>query len=232
MTRHPRMGAVAQLKVPLGELAENRLGEWPTSDAPRIWVTHVSFLETRDAAALVPTGWNESYSYNSFGSMLRNGSFPASYMANNQMFGYLYDAAGNLLSDRVSNLMTWHTESRLSSAGGATYSYEPMGNRVGKNGVGLMNTVYFGGRPIARFTAGQWTDLVYGPAGLLAEVPVLRVSPPSIQSAITSAPRSEIFRPTVPLSIPSITHPLAESSQAIRTIRISISAKKEILRAA
>ena len=122
-------------------------------------------------AALAPTGWNESYSYDSFGNMLRHFSFQASYMANNQMVGYPYDAAGNLLSDYVSNLMTWDAESRLSSAGGATYSYDPFGNRVGKNEVGLADTVYFGGRPIARFTAGQWTDLVYGPNGLLAEVP-------------------------------------------------------------
>lgn len=33
------------------------------------------------------------------------------------------------------------------------------------------DTIYFGGRPIARLSAGQWTDLIYGPSGLLAEVP-------------------------------------------------------------
>ena len=38
-------------------------------------------------------------------------------------------------------------------------------------GVGLTDAVYFGGKPIARYSAGQWTDLIYGPTGLLAEVP-------------------------------------------------------------
>jgi hypothetical protein len=47
----------------------------------------------------------------------------ASYAANNQMFGYAYDAAGNLLSDRAANVMTWDAESRMSSVAGATYIY-------------------------------------------------------------------------------------------------------------
>ena len=38
-------------------------------------------------------------------------------------------------------------------------------------GVGVTDTVYFGGQPLARLSAGQWADLVYGPTGLMAEVP-------------------------------------------------------------
>ena len=67
--------------------------------------------------------------------------------------------------------MTWDAESRISTVGGASYVYDPLGQRVGKQGVGLTDTVYFGGKPIARYSAGQWTDLIYGPTGLLAEVP-------------------------------------------------------------
>jgi len=59
----------------------------------------------------------------------------------------------------------------VDSVGGASYVYDPLGQRVGKQGVGLTDTVYFGGKPIARYSAGQWTDLIYGPTGLLAEVP-------------------------------------------------------------
>jgi len=86
------------------------------------------------------------------------------------MFGYGYDAAGNLLSN-FATAMTWDAESRLLTAGGATYVYDAEGNRVEKQGVGVTDTIYFGGQPVARYSAGQWTDLVYGPNGLLAEVP-------------------------------------------------------------
>ena len=41
------------------------------------------------------------------------------------------------------------------------------------------DTVYFGGRPIARTTGGAWTDLVYGPSGLLAEVPGTQAGQPT-----------------------------------------------------
>ena len=99
-------------------------------------------------------------------------------MANNQMFGYPYDAAGNLLSDRVANLMVWDAESRLASVGGTSYLYDAEGNRVEKQGAVVEDTVYFGGRPIARYQAGQWTDLIYGPTGLLAEVPGSQTAQP------------------------------------------------------
>ena len=51
-------------------------------------------------------------------------------------------------------------------------------NGVEKQGVGVTDTVYVGGRPIARYAAGQWTDLIYGPTGLLAEVPGTQTGAP------------------------------------------------------
>ena len=127
-------------------------------------------LATGLPGTLVPTGLNEAYAYDSFGNILQNGGFNSTYTANNQMSGYAYDAAGNLLSNGVTPL-TWDAESRLTSAAGATYLYDAEGNRVEKQGVGVTDTIYFGGRPIARLNGGQWTDLIYGPTGLLAEVP-------------------------------------------------------------
>jgi len=106
---------------------------------------------------------------------MRNGNFNDSSLTNNQLSGYAYDAAGNLQSDGLFNVTTWDAENRISSVGGATYLYDALGNRVEKQGSGVTDTVYYGGRPIARLTAGQWTDLVYmegkGPTGLLAEMP-------------------------------------------------------------
>jgi RHS repeat-associated protein len=121
------------------------------------------------SGTLLPNGLNEAYSYDSFGNILQKGSFTASYTANNQLTNGLYDAAGNLLSNYLSP-MTWDAENRLISVGGATYVYDANGNRVEKQGVGVTDTVYFGGRPVARLSSGQWTDLIYGPNGMLGEV--------------------------------------------------------------
>ena len=132
---------------------------------------------TGQSGTLVPTGLNQTYAYDSFGNILQNGSFNSSYTAKNQLFGYAYDAAGNLLSDGM-NIMTWDAEGRMSTASGATYIYDADGNRVEKQGSTVTDTVYFGGKPIARYSGGQWTDLIYGPTGLLAEVPGTQTGSP------------------------------------------------------
>lgn len=131
--------------------------------------TGTTNIVTGQPGTLVQNGLNQVYSYDSFGNILQNGSFNSTYTANNQMFGYSYDAAGDLLSNGIV-AMAWTAEHRLASAGGATYIYDGEGNRVSKQGVGTTDTVFFNGRPIARYNAGQWTDLIYGPNGLLAEV--------------------------------------------------------------
>jgi RHS repeat-associated protein len=126
-------------------------------------------VATNQPATLVPDGLNETYSYDSFGNIQQKGSFTASYTAQNQLVDGLYDAAGNLLSNYL-NRMTWDAESKLISVDGATYIYDGQGDRVEKQGVGVTDTIFFGGRPLARYSAGQWTDLIYGPNGMLAEV--------------------------------------------------------------
>lgn len=117
----------------------------------------------------VPNGMNLQYAYDSFGNITKYGSFQPTYNAKNQMNGFAYDAAGNLLQTGTTAL-TWDAESRLSAAGGAAYLYDAGGNRVESTGVGITHTVYFNGRPMARYANGQWTDLIYGPQGLIAEV--------------------------------------------------------------
>jgi RHS repeat-associated protein len=148
--------------------AQMVVGTDPAPYTPTIGGT--TGVATGQPATLLKNGLNESYTYDSFGNIQQNGSFNSSYTAQNQMFGYAYDAAGNLLSNYLT-AMTWDAESKLITAGGATYIYDAEGNRVGKQGVGVTDTIYFSGRPIARYSAGSWTDLIYGPSGLLAEVP-------------------------------------------------------------
>ncbi len=149
--------------------AQFSVGTDPGAYTPTPSTTTV--IATNATGTLVQTGLNQTYSYDSFGNILQNGSFNSIYTANNQMFGYAYDASGNLLFDGLFNNMTWDAESRLTSVGGATYLYDADGNRVEKQGSEVTDTIYFGGQPIARYAAGQSTDLIYGPTGLLAEVP-------------------------------------------------------------
>jgi RHS repeat-associated protein len=87
---------------------------------------------------------------------------------------YPYDglaAAGNLLYDALGYAYQYDAESKIKSGADANYIYDPEGNRVEKSGSTVVDTIYFGGRPIAQFSGGTWKDLIYGPNGLLAEVP-------------------------------------------------------------
>ncbi|WP_158942887.1 RHS repeat-associated core domain-containing protein [Granulicella sp. S190] len=147
--------------------AQMAVGDSPAPYTPTINGT--TNVANGASATLLQNGLNQTYSYDSFGNIQQNGSFNDSYTAQNQMFGYAYDAAGNLLSNGLTT-MSWDAESKLISTGGATYIYDPEGNRVEKQGVGVTDTIFFGGRPIARLSAGTWTDLIYGPNGMFAEV--------------------------------------------------------------
>ncbi len=124
---------------------------------------------TGQSATLAANGLNDAYGYDSFGNITRfNGSTPG-YYATNRLAGWPYDAAGNMLTNGLVPL-TWDAESRITSAGGSSYLYDAMGQRVESSGSGVTDSVYFGGRPVARLQSGQWTDLIYGPTGLVAEV--------------------------------------------------------------
>jgi hypothetical protein len=181
---------------------------------------------TGQPATLVPNGLNETYSYDSFGNIQQNGGFNSTYTAKNQMFGYAYDAAGNLLSNGLV-AMTWDAENRIRSTEGATYIYDAEGNRVEKQGVGVTDTIYFGGRPIARLAGGQWTDLVYGPNGLLAEVPGTENGEPAYRlldhlgTQVGTVVRTA-YSPTRSITPLSVRYSLAPP-----TIRICLPARKE-----
>ena len=155
------------------------VGSDPAPYTPTPSTTIVIGTTGNTPGAAVPNGLSQTYAYDSFGNILQTGSFNSTYTANNQMFGYAYDAAGNLLSNGLFSQMVWDAESRLVSVGGATYIYDAEGNRVEKQGAGVTDTIYFGGAPIARYAGGQWTDLIYGPTGLLAEVPGTAAGQPS-----------------------------------------------------
>jgi RHS repeat-associated protein len=87
----------------------------------------------------------------------------------------VYDDA---MKSSIFNVMTWDAENRMATVAGSTYIYDAEGDRVEKQGVGVTDTIYFDGRPLARYAAGQWTNLIYGPTGLLAEVPGTQTGAP------------------------------------------------------
>ncbi len=131
--------------------------------------TTITSPVTGQPATLVANGLNDVYGYDSFGNMTRYNGWTPTYNANNQVAGWPYDAAGNLLTNGLGQ-MVWDAESRISAVTGASYLYDAQGNRVESSGSSVTDTVYFKGRPMARLVNGQWADLIYGPMGLLAEV--------------------------------------------------------------
>jgi RHS repeat-associated protein len=122
-------------------------------------------------------GLYENYIYDDFGNLKQSGNFsflPAAFNTANQPLpntDWPYDAAGNLLADGLGNTFTWDANVMISSSNGTSYYYDAEGDRVGKSGTTPTDTVYFGGRPVARYASSAWTDLIYGAGGLLAEVP-------------------------------------------------------------
>jgi len=142
---------------------------------------------------LAMNGLNESYSYDGFGNMLSAGNFNfvQSYTTSNQLSGWNYDASGNLLIDGFNTGYAYDAEGRVSGEGqyvvgspsytfnpATTYFYDADGNRVAKTGSSAIDYIEFGGRQVARLSGGQWTDLIYGVSGLLAEVPGTQAGTP------------------------------------------------------
>jgi RHS repeat-associated protein len=137
---------------------------------------------TGTSQTLAANGLNEVYSYDAFGNIQEAGnySFIQAYTSSNQLSGWRYDQAGNVLADAMGNGYVYDAEGKIKSGAGVTYYYTPDGQRVEKSGTSLIDTVYFGGRPIARlFSGGLWTDLVYGASGLLLEVPGTQTGSPT-----------------------------------------------------
>jgi RHS repeat-associated protein len=144
-------------------------------------------------STLAADGLNESYSYDAFGNMLSAGNynFVQSYTTSNQLSGWNYDASGNLLIDSFNNGYAYDAEGRVSGEGqyvvasptytfhpATTYVYDAGGSRVAKTGSSAIDYIEFGGRQLARLSGGQWTDLIYGVGGLLAEVPGTQAGTP------------------------------------------------------
>jgi RHS repeat-associated protein len=106
--------------------------------------------------------WQEVYTIDAWGNLTNiappinpiwicpNENLNAPALANNQLTGFSYDAAGNIIHD-VSNAYTYDGENRILTAAGWTYSYDADGERMEKSS-GSSGTKYW-----------------FGPAGILTE---------------------------------------------------------------
>ena len=119
--------------------------------------------------------FSETYTVDPWGNQQESGNFnfQQSYNpANNQINGYSYDAAGDLLGDGM-NTYAYDGEGMLTSANEAQYVYDALQQRVEKTGgSNPTEVVYFNGHPIALLnpSTGAWTDLIWAGSNLLAEV--------------------------------------------------------------
>jgi RHS repeat-associated protein len=122
----------------------------------------------------VPGGLNETYAYDPFGNLTQMGTFPfsQSYTALNQENGYGYDAKGEGTSDIYGHSLTYDASGMLSNVAGSgeTYTYNADGTRAEIAGPSTNDFIYFGGRPIAVLSAGNYTDLIYTGSTLISEV--------------------------------------------------------------
>ena len=142
----------------------------PAQNVARRWSTGFG----RYGGSPEPGGLNESYSYDPFGNLTSSGSynFSPSYSGQNQINGYSYDANGDQNTDIYGHSLSFNANGLLTSVNGGaeTYVYDASGSRVQVAGSATTDYIYFNGMPIATFSSGTWTDLIYAGGGLLAEV--------------------------------------------------------------
>jgi len=123
--------------------------------------------------------WGNSYGYDAWGNLLQKTitkcnaeNLSIAALANNQLSGYSYDAAGNMTHDATGNHnYTYDAHSQITqvdggaSSGGATYTYDAEGQRLRKDSAGSPSTehIYFNGQIVAEknVATGAWTDYVF-----------------------------------------------------------------------
>ena len=83
--------------------------------------------------------WGNGYVYDAWGNLKQKNvtkceaeSLSAAVNPNNQLQGYDYDAAGNMMRDNKGTPYVYDAENRISSTSGFNYVYDADGNRVQK----------------------------------------------------------------------------------------------------
>ncbi len=102
--------------------------------------------------------WGERFTIDPWGNLTNRDPIPgktyyeplsaAPALANNQLTGYGYDAAGNMTQNQTATY-AYDAEGRLSATAGVTYTYDGDGDRVMKSN----GTLYWGSGPLAESDA-------------------------------------------------------------------------------
>lgn len=128
---------------------------------------------------------SETYTLDAWGNLNQSGSFTFAQPigSNNRISeaGYTYDSAGNMTLDGLGTSYQYRSDGLPSGAGGATYTYDALGQRVRKDGSISTEYFYYGGMLAATRdpASGAWTDLIYGGGRFLASVPGTQTATPS-----------------------------------------------------
>ena len=131
--------------------------------------------------------WGLSFGYDAWANLLtatvtQGSAYTLSVTAtgNNQLSGYSYDAAGNMLNDGV-NTYTYNAENQITTVAGVTYTYDGDGDRVEKSngklywygdGANALDEtdlsgnltdeyIFFGGKRIARRDSSSNVDYYF-----------------------------------------------------------------------
>jgi hypothetical protein len=106
---------------------------------PEFTYDNLNRMATAQSQATTGTDcWGNSYGYDRYGNLLTMSvtkctaqSLNVTVNTNNQIVGFTYDAAGNLLSDG-SKAYTWDAENRPKTAAGTAYTFDGTNARVKK----------------------------------------------------------------------------------------------------
>lgn len=120
--------------------------------------------------ARTPSTWGVQFAYDAWGNLYEGGQISGTVVnpqpltttvqLNNQLMGYGYDAAGNMLNDSsqrscAGNAYSFNAEEQVSCAVGVNYTYDGDGNRAKKSS----GTLYWGPGPLLESDAsGNLTE--------------------------------------------------------------------------
>lgn len=104
----------------------------------------------------VPTGWSQSFSYDSFGNIIKSGTLtfhPTYDTSKNRIQGFSYDNDGDLTNDTLHSY-SWDAEGKLTCVDNIVITYDALGRMVEQASGGTCAN-----------PGTTYTQIVYGPDG-------------------------------------------------------------------
>jgi hypothetical protein len=117
-----------------------------------------------------PPYWDNPYGYGAWGNLTNKTitkcgaeNLGVAALANNQLSGYSYDAAGNMANDGLGHAFTYDGEGRISqiNSGAVQYTYDPEMGRVRKDITGQPSTESTNGKSFCGLSSLTDAKLFY-----------------------------------------------------------------------